>query len=205
MTKKDFDYGYRSAEHCHVHDILIPALDAVIDELKPARVFDLGCGNGSTANHLSRRCEVVGVDFSPSAVKMANKAYPDIRIEIGSAYDDLRGKYGTFPVVISLEVVEHLYDPRHFVRTVFDLLEPGGTAVISTPYHGYWKNLALAVTGKFDHHFTALWDGGHIKFWSMTTLSKLIEEAGLEIVRFHRVGRLPALAKGMVAVARKPL
>jgi hypothetical protein len=47
------------------------------------------------------------------------------------------------------------------------LLSPGGVAFISTPNHGYLKTLALAVTGKMDAHFTASWDGGHIKFFSI--------------------------------------
>lgn len=55
-----------------------------------------------------------------------------------------------------------------------------------------------------DSHFTALWDHGHIKFWSMRTLGKLLQEAGFVDVRFERVGRTPALAKSMIAVARKP-
>lgn len=76
--------------------------------------------------------------------------------------------------------------------------------MISTPYHGYWKNLALALAGKMDDHFTALWDHGHIKFWSVRTLDALLEEAGFVDVCFERVGRVPALAKSMVAVARKP-
>ncbi len=100
-------------------------------------------------------------------------------------------------------MVEHVYAPRDYARTVFDLLEPGGVAIISTPYHGYWKNLALAVTGRMDAHFTALWDHGHIKFWSITTLSELLREAGFVDVRFERVGRVPALAKSMIAVARR--
>ncbi len=80
----------------------------------------------------------------------------------------------------------------------------GGTAILSTPYHGYWKNLALALSGKLDRHFTALWDHGHIKFWSMKTLTLLLEEAGFRDIRFARVGRVPALAKAMIAVARRP-
>jgi len=78
-----------------------------------------------------------------------------------------------------------------------------GGAIVSTPYHGYLKNLALAVTGKMDAHFTALWDHGHIKFWSIPTLTTLLTEAGFENVRFRRVGRIPALAKSMIAVAHK--
>jgi 2-polyprenyl-6-hydroxyphenyl methylase/3-demethylubiquinone-9 3-methyltransferase len=83
-------------------------------------------------------------------------------------------------------------------------LDPGGLAIVSTPYHGYFKNLAMAITGKLDAHFTALWDHGHIKFWSMKTLCSLFSEAGFLETRFLRVGRIPIIAKAMIAVARKP-
>ena len=43
--------------------------------------------------------------------------------------------------------------------------------MLSTPYHGYLKNLALAVSGRMDRHFTALHVGGHIKFFSIETLT----------------------------------
>jgi 2-polyprenyl-6-hydroxyphenyl methylase/3-demethylubiquinone-9 3-methyltransferase len=105
--------------------------------------------------------------------------------------------------VISLEVVEHLYFPRKFAKTAYDLLQAGGTAIISTPYHGYWKNLAMALTGTMDAHFTALWDHGHIKFWSFQTLYALLSEAGFVDISFFRVGRFPILAKSMIAIARK--
>ncbi len=110
---------------------------------------------------------------------------------------------GQFPVVISLEVVEHVYYPRKFAETLFGLVESGGVAIVSTPYHGYFKNLALAVSGKMDDHFTALWDDGHIKFWSEKTLHQLLNEAGFVSVAFKRVGRIPLLAKSMIAIAQK--
>ena len=87
---------------------------------------------------------------------------------------------------------------------MYDLTAPGGAAVVSTPYHGYWKNLALAVSGRLDAHFTALWDHGHIKFWSIKTLSLLLQEAGFENIRIELIGRLPLIAKSMLAVARRP-
>lgn len=204
MSYDNPDYGYKSASLGRHHDILLPVVDMIVNQIKPVRIFDLGCGNGSVAAHLSDRAEVVGIDPSPSAVEHANQAYPKLNIEIGSAYDDLAAKYGSFQAVVSLEVVEHLYDPRRYANTIFDLLEPGGVAIISTPYHGYWKNLAVAVAGGFDTHFTALWDGGHIKFWSIKTLSELMNEAGFEVEAVHRVGRIPHLAKSMVLRARKP-
>jgi 2-polyprenyl-6-hydroxyphenyl methylase/3-demethylubiquinone-9 3-methyltransferase len=107
-------------------------------------------------------------------------------------------------VVVSLEVVEHVYAPRDFAARLFDLVAPGGAAIVSTPYHGYWKNLAIAVSGKFDQHFTALWDHGHIKFWSRDTLARLLREAGFSELAFHYAGRFPPLSKSMIVVAEKP-
>lgn len=168
------------------------------------RIFDLGCGNGAVAYQLTQEgYTVTGVDPSEKGIALARKAYPEIRLESGSAYDDLAGKYGPFPLVLSLEVVEHVYSPRIYAKCVFDLLTPGGIAVISTPYHSYWKNLALAITGKMDAHFGPLWDHGHIKFWSVQSLSRLLEEVGLVVERVDRVGRFPLLAKSMILTARR--
>ena len=169
------------------------------------RLFDLGCGNGSVGAALHEDgWSVTGVDPSVEGIATARAAYPFLEVEEGSAYDDLAARFGRFTVVVSLEVVEHVYAPRHYARTLFNLLEPGGTAIISTPYHGYWKNLALAVTGNMDRHFTALWDHGHIKFWSIDTLGALLGETGFDDRRFLRVGRVPQLAKSMIAIASRP-
>jgi 2-polyprenyl-3-methyl-5-hydroxy-6-metoxy-1,4-benzoquinol methylase len=204
-------YQWVDAELSGSHDYLLPAvmkeLDRVIDSGTLARrtVFELGCGNGSVANVLSQRgWDVTGVDPSREGVVQANAKYPDLKLFEGSAYDDLAGRYGSYPVVTSLEVVEHVYFPRRYAATLFSLLERGGTAIVSTPYHGYWKNLTMALTGKMDAHFTALWDHGHIKFWSIDTLGRLLREAGFVDLRFERVGRVPPLAKSMIAFARKP-
>lgn len=146
--------------------------------------------------------EVTGVDPSHEGIQQAAQRYPDLRVELGSAYDDL-SRFGKFDAVVSLEVVEHVYNPRKYASTLFDLLKDGGPAVVSTPYHGYAKNVALAVSGALDKHFTALWDHGHIKFWSMRTLAELLREAGFRDVRFERIGRIPIFAKSMIAIATK--
>ncbi|PTR11622.1 class I SAM-dependent methyltransferase [Cereibacter azotoformans] len=201
-------YHYADAVSNPSHGYLLPAVRselAALADRVPQRLFDLGCGNGSVGAILHRDgWDVTGVDPSTEGIQQVRSQHPDLKLEFGSAYDDLAARYGQFPVVISLEVVEHVYAPRDYARSLYDLLEPGGTAIISTPYHGYLKNLALAVTGKMDAHFTALWDHGHIKFWSIRTLSNLLSEAGLTDVRFLRVGRVAPLAKSMIAIARRP-
>lgn len=208
MTEPKIDgYRWQNATCSCSHAYLVPALLNELERLpiEQKRIFELGCGNGSISNLLSGKgWDVTGVDPATEGIALAQHHYPDLKLAIGSAYDDLAAAYGQFPVVISLEVVEHVYSPRHFAATLHSLLEPGGTAILSTPYHGYLKNLALAITGKMDRHFTALWDHGHIKFWSKTTLSELLREAGFQSIRFVRVGRIPALAKSMIAIAQRP-
>ncbi|MGR9099991.1 MAG: class I SAM-dependent methyltransferase [Gammaproteobacteria bacterium] len=202
-------YRYSDPGLNGAHEFLLPKVLQILAGMTlqdaDKRLFELGCGNGSVANALSQRgWDVTGVDPSSEGIALARNHYPELKLEMGSAYDDLVSRYGRYPVILSLEVIEHVYFPRHYARTLFDLLDRGGTAIISTPYHGYWKNLALAVTGRMDDHFTALWEHGHIKFWSFTTLGELLRETGFVDVRFKRVGRVPPLAKSMIAIAEKP-
>jgi 2-polyprenyl-3-methyl-5-hydroxy-6-metoxy-1,4-benzoquinol methylase len=200
-------YNYTSAACSLAHSYLLPAVSKILRRLNPEgeqRIFELGCGNGAMADKLQKQgYDIVGVDPSRAGVTQANQNYPNLIIHQGSSYDDLASKYGRFPIVLSLEVVEHIFSPRRYVNCLFNLCEKGGTVIISTPYHGYWKNLALALTGKLDTHFTALWDYGHIKFWSIKTLAILITEAGFRDIKFVRVGRIPPFAKTMIAIAKK--
>ena len=203
-------YNYQDAETNVSHEYLLPMVVRILDSLhlpqEQRRLFDLGCGNGSVARILvDRGWNVTGVDPSHEGIARAKQAYPELNLYQGSAYDNLAARFGQFPVVLSLEVVEHVYSPRVYARTLFDLVTPGGVAVISTPYHGYLKNLAIAVTGKMDRHFTALWDHGHIKFWSVKTLRGLLLEAGFSDLEFARVGRIRMLAKSMIAVAGRKI
>lgn len=207
MDQKISGYSWQDEKLTDAHSYLLPSLDKIINSIKlgdEKKIFDLGCGNGSVANWLSsKNWDVTGVDPSAQGILLAKQKYPNIKLHEGSAYDDLSALYGQFPLVVSLEVVEHVYAPRDYAKTLYSLVNKGGSAIVSTPYHGYFKNLALAVTGKMDNHFTALWDHGHIKFWSISTLSILLKEAGFKNLRFYRVGRIAPLAKSMIVVAER--
>ena len=126
-------YGYTNSQCSHAHGYLLPAVRAELQRERarlgdrPARLFDLGCGNGSVAATLAGDgWDVTGVDPSSEGIAAAKDAFPELRLAQGSSYDNLRATYGCFPVVISLEVVEHVYAPRDYARTLFDLVEPGG-------------------------------------------------------------------------------
>jgi 2-polyprenyl-3-methyl-5-hydroxy-6-metoxy-1,4-benzoquinol methylase len=203
----DIEYGYRSSDPSHtsayLQQMVLTSIRAVA--APQAEILDAGCGNGWFSQQLKQAgYSVAAVDSSRSGIEHARRANSDIDFRIASVYDDLATMFNRkFAVVVALEVIEHLYDPRRFLKRAHDIIAGDGILILSTPYHGYLKNIALAVTGKLDSHFTALWDGGHIKFWSRKTLSLLLTSAGFEVIEFRGAGRIPLLWKSMILIARK--
>jgi 2-polyprenyl-3-methyl-5-hydroxy-6-metoxy-1,4-benzoquinol methylase len=203
------EYRYQNAELNNSHSYLVPAVQRLTRDVNSgAVVMDFGCGNGSLLATLrDRQWRLHGLDFSTTGVEHARRAYPFIEFTVGDVASDsfTHRLIGQCDLVISTEVVEHVFLPRPFARNCFKLLKPGGSLIVTTPYHGYLKNVVLSLTGRMDHHFHALWDYGHIKFWSPATLTTLLTEAGFEKYEFHGVGRLPYLWKSMLLKCAKPL
>ena len=207
-TEAYLHYEFHNAQASHMHRHFMPKVFELCGPLSATtRVLDVGCGNGFTCGEFAKLgCQVVGVDLSQSGIELARKAFPKCRFEVASASDDLLELLGAepFDIVISTEVVEHLYDPRAYARTCFTALRGGGRFICTTPYHGYLKNVAISLTGKWDSHHSPLWDCGHIKFWSPATLTRLLTEAGFQHFRFRGAGRLPYFWMTMVMSADKP-
>jgi 2-polyprenyl-6-hydroxyphenyl methylase/3-demethylubiquinone-9 3-methyltransferase len=170
-------------------------------------VLDLGCGNGACSAALqSRGFAVTGCDISASGIAFARQAHPTIEFfEHDIALPLPPHCVRCYDAVVSLEVVEHLLRPRHLVASAYEALRPGGVFVMSTPFHGYWKNLALAIMNSFDDHWHPLRDFGHVKFFSRKTLLLLVREADFSIRDLIRVGRIPAFACSMIVFAVKPV
>ena len=203
------EWKYESAKPAHTAAYLEPAIHSIIpDGAGIERIIDLGCGNGYLLNRLAEAwgAKGVGVDASASGIETARATYPHLEFHQTESFDGLLGRIGEAPfdLVVSTEVVEHLYAPREWAACCFDCLRPGGRMLCSTPYHGWLKNVAIAVTDKFDAHVGPLWDGGHIKFWSPKTLRRLLEPAGFTGYRWVGAGRLPLLWMSFVAVAERP-
>ena len=200
------EYAYAHDEAGCAHAYLFPAVTELLATCKRGPVLDLGCGNGWLAHRLILDGhDVYGIDASVTGIEHARARHPG-RFFVGRIGDGLPpGLAGVeFSTVISTEVVEHLYDPRALLRSAKAALrsEPEGRLILSTPYHGYLKNLSLAVLGKLDDHFTALWDGGHVKFFSRRTMETMLRQEGFQPLAFRGAGRAPYLWKSMLVSAR---
>ncbi len=193
-------------------EYIFPFIEKFIENYKltsknPLTILDIGCGNGSILSNLQNKgFELYGIDGSESGIKIAKQSFPEINFFVGDITTNISDilPIKEFDLIICTEVIEHIYSPRDLVKNCYHFLKPGGKLIITTPYHGYLKNLILAITGKMDQHFTVLWDGGHIKFWSKKTLSKLLQESGFNKLQFKGLGRFIYLYKTMLFIASKP-
>jgi 2-polyprenyl-3-methyl-5-hydroxy-6-metoxy-1,4-benzoquinol methylase len=201
------DYGWSSEQATHSMAYIGPPVTRWLHGLSARRVLDCGAGNGALCGELAAAgFDVVGVEPDHRGVLIARQAHPTVAFhQLGVQIDPRRllQHEAPFDAVVATEVVEHLFAPHQLPAFAAAVLNPGGHLIVTTPYHGYLKNLALSVCDAWDKHHTALWHGGHIKFFSRATLSRLLAEGGLRVVGFEGLGRVPWLWKSMLLVARK--
>jgi 2-polyprenyl-3-methyl-5-hydroxy-6-metoxy-1,4-benzoquinol methylase len=173
-------------------------------------VIDVGCGGGDFASGLAGAgYNVYGIDLSEDAIAAA-RARQIGHFAVSSAYDSLTApfKQTAFDAAVCIETIEHLYSPQKLAQKVREALRPGGLFVVTTPYWGYAKNLALAISGRIDRALTASWEGGHIKHFSRTTLTRVLTEQGFRFVAFegcgHGIRATPYMWSGMLMAFRNP-
>lgn len=106
------------------------------------RVLDIACGSGYGSHMLAKvgkkRIEqLVAVDCDPNTVAYALKRYhhPLVEYRCEDAEDpQLPQKLGTFDMIISFETIEHVEKEEQFLSNLYQMLRPGGTLVLSTPF-----------------------------------------------------------------------
>jgi len=124
-------FGWVSAGPTEAHSYLWPKVKKSLPRRTGLKILDLRSGNGYLASKPSELGHVViGVVASPDGVEIARKSYPNVRFELRSVYDDLADLGSGFDVVLSSEVIEHLYDPKALIIKAYAALRRG-----SAPAH----------------------------------------------------------------------
>jgi 2-polyprenyl-6-hydroxyphenyl methylase/3-demethylubiquinone-9 3-methyltransferase len=100
-------------------------------------VLDIGCGGGILAEPLARLGgRVAGIDAAAEAIDVARAHAAAAGLDIDyrqASVERLAGEGRRFDLVTCMEVVEHVADVPLFLKTVRDLVKPGGLVVFSTP------------------------------------------------------------------------
>lgn len=106
-----------------------PLRDELVRQLsvsRPGNVLDIGCGEGYYSSALTQvASEVVGLDISRAAIRLAAKRYPGVTWIVGSgAMLPLQGG--------SVDVVCNIFTQLH-VDEMFRVLKPAGRVLLVTP------------------------------------------------------------------------
>ncbi|MBL7036665.1 methyltransferase domain-containing protein [Candidatus Microgenomates bacterium] len=101
-----------------------------------SRILDLGCGDGTRLNYLSRKNnKCYGVDISKKAISLSKKKYPKCDFT-ASNLEKLSFKDNSFDLVYSAFVLEHLKNPQKMLKEATRVLEPSGVLILMAPNFG---------------------------------------------------------------------
>ena len=152
-------------------------LTRVLDEIETFRprgqLLDLGCYCGLLLDLArARGWDVVGVEPEETAHRYAVE-HLGLNI-FGGTLEQAAFPPDTFDVVVSLQVFEHLLDPKETLHQVTRILKPGGLLAVEVP--GI-DNLGFRLLGSRHRHFAR----HHLFFFSTQTLTRLLTEAGYQV------------------------
>lgn len=101
--------------------------------IKKGKVLDIGCGMGVMLQALEQFGDVYGTDFEDISVEYCRSSFGAGKIAKGSLPDNIPFDNNTFSLITCLDVIEHIEDDAGSISKIYDLLEPGGTAMIAVP------------------------------------------------------------------------
>lgn len=164
-------------------------------------ILDFGCGRGDFACFLSKAgYKVHGVDISNAALDKARQAYPHLLFERIGEMGQIPVMDAVYDVVWESEVLEHIFDVHAHLSEINRVLKSGGLFILTTPFHGRMKNIAIALTN-FDRHFDP--EKSHIRFFDRSGLKRCLVRAGFTPVRWSGIGRVWPVYKAWFVVAIK--
>lgn len=104
-------------------------------ELKGKRILEFGSGEGLNCAFLGKEAaDICGFDLSEGSVRLAEEQYPGITFLVANACDPrLDISAGSWDVVLSFEVLEHVPDMSAFLQNLRRHVKPDGVVFLSTP------------------------------------------------------------------------
>ena len=144
------------------------------------RALDVGCGAGLLAEPLARLgAKVTAIDAAPELIAVARDHAAGQGLDIDYRVSAVEELEGTFDLVTSMEVIEHIADPQQFIDDLAKRLAPGGLLILSTPNATAWSKL---ITITLAEGFGAIPKGTHDfdKFIAPERMKQLMANAGLK-------------------------
>lgn len=166
------------------------------DFIKDKKILDFGCGNGGFLTLVQREKLVrqgVGIDLDLQSIHQLRSEGVECYNNISELPD------GMFDVVFMFHVIEHLPNPELILDQLFERIPDHGVMIIETPN----ADDALLSIYHCDQFADFTYWSPHIYLYNESTLTKMLTDAGFEIVeslqeqRYPLANHLRWLAKGL--------
>ena len=176
----------RIKEGTGLNEANISALSLLPESIEGKKILEIGSGTGDLLVELKKRgAWVQGTDISRVACTEAEKR------GIGTINIDLNEKLpfsmGSFDLVISIQVLMHLYGPQAMLLEMARV--SGENVLVNVPNHLWWRNRLKLLVGNVPRIISP--QGGHLRMFSYGSARKMIESAGLEIEKEAFTGTFP--------------
>lgn len=176
----------------HSSNAIYDSAQKLIDQkafTKDINIADIGGGSGEMGKRLITLgfTQLSRFDFKPKP----NLIYKDIRH--CNLNDHWPASDKEFDLIVCLEVIEHLENPRHFFRELSRILRPGGSAIVSTPNQLSLASKLCFLWRNEHQHFQDSCYPGHITPLLPKDFSRIASELNLTIVdvEYTNRGRIP--------------
>lgn len=165
-------------------------------------LYDVGCGAGHLVRRMTGRFDrCVGVDIARYSDFPTGAEFVEANLDA----DVIPLPPHSADVVAAVETIEHLENPRAFVRQLVRLARPGGWVIVTTPnQHAVLSLLSLIIHRQFaafrDSSYPA-----HLTALLECDLRRIAAECGLTSVgiRYSGCGRVPLTARRFPAAVSR--
>jgi SAM-dependent methyltransferase len=159
-----------------LHERLLPIVQRYIK--LEMDILDLGSGEGA----LPLRLHLAGYRIEASDLERRELPFPYHQIDFNTSFASHFGDR-KFAAIMATEVIEHLENPRAFLRQIRQLLLPEGIVVLTTPNaSGVYSRLKFLFTGEMAMFSDKDYEGsGHISPITDWYISKILVETGFDV------------------------
>lgn len=107
----------------------------IISKKRGGDFLNVGCGLFSRFPVMKKYGRWTAVDIDESCIELVKKTFPEIKTQVSSEIPNLPNK--KFDFIFAKEVIEHVQNPRKFLKALINVLKPDGTLFLSTPNYGF--------------------------------------------------------------------
>ncbi len=183
-------YVFPASEEPRRERITKPRVRRVVELVAEKGVRDgllveVGAGHGTFCEEAARTgkfSRVVAIEPTPSMAQACrNRGLEVLELPI----ERVSLEQGLADVIVSFEVIEHLFSPRDFLASCARLLQPGGLLALTCPSVDGFDVVTLGAVSQ-------VVDPEHLNYFHPTSLSLLFQRCGFDVVELGTPGRLDA-------------